>query len=51
MGQQRHEEVKRLLRVLDQVCGRTGDIFLTDLYCNLKATVLNLVFSKGVALP
>lgn len=39
MGQQRHEEVRRLLKVLDQVCGGSRDIFLTGLYCNLKVTV------------
>lgn len=39
MGQQRQEEIKRLFKVLDQVCGRASDIFLTGLYCNLKATV------------
>lgn len=51
MDHQKHEELRRLLKILDQVCVRDRDIFLTGLSCNLKATALNWVFSKGVALP
>lgn len=50
MGQQRHEKVRRLLKVTEQICGRARDIFLAVLYWNLKATLLNWVFGEGGAL-
>lgn len=38
VGQQKHEEVRRLVKVLEVCCG-SRNIFLTGLYCNLKITV------------